>query len=142
MPRSRSRSMPSSTWSDISLLDSAPVSSMIRSDRVVLPWSMWAMMQKFRMSLASMGPRSEVEGGVGVQRQVGDRAPLEQAPPDLGDHGGVVGRERRAHGEAFDRRLPRLLGEAGAQKRVAGDAPGQADRAGLLPARQDHGAIH
>src|SRR2546422_1506888 len=125
MPRSRSRSMPSSTWSDISRLDSAPVSSRIRSDRVVLPWSIWAMMQKFRMSRASMGPRSEVEAGVGVQRQIGDRAPLEQAPPHFGDHGGVVGGERRTDGEALDRRFVRLLGEAGAQERVAGDAPGQ-----------------
>src|SRR5207249_6264609 len=135
MPRSRSRSMPSSTWSDISLFDSAPVSSRIRSDRVVLPWSMWAMMQKLRIRRGSMGPGSEVEAGVGVQGQVGDLPPLEPSSPDLGDHGGVVGRERRTHGEALDPRLARLLGHARAQQRVAGDTAGQADRARLLAAR-------
>src|SRR5262245_32585115 len=96
MPRSRSRSIPSRTCSDISLLDSAPVSSRIRSDSVVLPWSMWAMMQKFRISRGSMGVLSEVEAGVGVQRQIGDLPPLEPPPADLGDHGGVVGRQAGA----------------------------------------------
>src|SRR5213594_239838 len=110
MPRSRSRSMPSSTWSDISLLESAPVSSSIRSDSVVLPWSMWAMMQKFRISRGSMGSRSEVEAGVGVQRKVGDLALHEPAPPDLGDHGGVVGRESRADRVIPDGRLAGLFG--------------------------------
>src|SRR5712692_4456921 len=49
MPRSRSRSMVSSTCSRISRLSRVPVSSISRSARVDLPWSMWATMQKLRM---------------------------------------------------------------------------------------------
>src|SRR6266508_2221314 len=48
MPRSRSRSMVSRTWSCISRWLMAPVRSSRRSASVDLPWSMWAMMQKFR----------------------------------------------------------------------------------------------
>src|SRR5437867_13252981 len=98
MPRSRSRSMPSRTWSDISRCVRAPVSSRIRSERVVLPWSMWAMMQKFRRLRLSMG--SELEAGLGVLRHVGDLAAPQLARPDERDHGGVVDGQRRAHGEA------------------------------------------
>src|SRR6185436_2638191 len=49
MPRSRSRSMASSTCASISRACSAPVSSRKRSARVDLPWSMCAMIEKFRM---------------------------------------------------------------------------------------------
>src|SRR5687767_13376212 len=49
MPRSRSRSMSSSTWSIISRSESAPVRSSSRSARVDLPFSMWAMIEKLRM---------------------------------------------------------------------------------------------
>ena len=49
MPRSRSRSIESSTWACISRLVSVPVASKSRSASVDLPWSMWAMMQKLRM---------------------------------------------------------------------------------------------
>src|SRR5689334_22312686 len=54
MPRSRSRSMESSTCSCISRSESAPVISSKRSASVDLPWSMCAMMQKFRMNCGSM----------------------------------------------------------------------------------------
>src|SRR5437870_4960947 len=54
MPRSRSKSIVSRTCSIISLWDNAPVYSSSRSARVDLPWSMWAMMLKFRMKLGSM----------------------------------------------------------------------------------------
>src|SRR3981189_223595 len=54
MPRSRSRSMESSTCSCISRWVSAPVISSRRSARVDLPWSMCAMMQKFRMNFGSI----------------------------------------------------------------------------------------
>src|SRR6187402_1530476 len=56
MPRSRSRSMASRTWASISRAWSAPVTSRMRSARVDLPWSMWAMIEKLRMWLA-MGER-------------------------------------------------------------------------------------
>src|SRR5882672_2726607 len=131
MPRSRSRSMPSRTWSDISRCVKAPVSSRMRSDRVVLPWSMWAMMQKFRMSRGSIVSARflELEPGIGVDREVGDLAAQEQAPAHLGDHGGVVGGERRADGVALEPRLPGLLRDAGPQQRVAGHPARQSDRA-------------
>src|SRR5215471_21693560 len=54
MPRSRSRSMESSTCSCISRCESAPVISSRRSASVDLPWSMCAMMQKFRWNCGSM----------------------------------------------------------------------------------------
>src|SRR6266851_4881438 len=54
MPRSRSRSMESRTCSCISRCVSAPVISRRRSASVDLPWSMCAMMQKFRMNFGSI----------------------------------------------------------------------------------------
>src|SRR5207247_827419 len=55
IPRSRSRSIVSSTCSRISRLSSVPVSSIRRSARVDLPWSIWATMQKLRMWSWRMG---------------------------------------------------------------------------------------
>ena len=49
IPRSRSRSIESSNWSCLSRSAIVPVLSSKRSDRVVLPWSMCAMMQKLRV---------------------------------------------------------------------------------------------
>src|ERR1017187_3269470 len=49
MPRSRSRSMESSTCSSISRSDSPPHNWIKRSASVDLPWSIWAMMEKLRM---------------------------------------------------------------------------------------------
>src|SRR3954452_13987084 len=49
MPRSRSRSMESRYWARMSRASTAPVSSRIRSDSVVLPWSMWLMMERLRI---------------------------------------------------------------------------------------------
>src|SRR3990172_3736807 len=49
IPRSRSRSMESSTWSTAFLGSMAPVRASSRSARVDLPWSMWATMEKFRI---------------------------------------------------------------------------------------------
>src|SRR6266446_4400991 len=54
MPRSRSRSMESSTCSCISRCESAPVISSKRSASVDLPWSMCAMIQKLRMNFGSI----------------------------------------------------------------------------------------
>ena len=51
MPRSRSRSMLSSSWLSISRADTALHFSSSRSASVDLPWSIWAMMEKFRMLL-------------------------------------------------------------------------------------------
>src|ERR1041384_4895382 len=61
MPRSRSRSMVSRTWSRIWRRSSVPVASMSRSARVDLPWSMWAMMQKLRMCVC------DIPGNIGAE---------------------------------------------------------------------------
>src|ERR1035437_10363219 len=50
IPLSRSRSMASSTCACISRAVSEPVSSSRRSERVLLPWSMWAMIAKLRIT--------------------------------------------------------------------------------------------
>src|SRR5262245_49052637 len=100
----------------------------MRSDRVVFPWSMCAMMQKLRMSLGSMDPRSEVEAWVGVHEKIGCLPPRELPPADLGDHGGVVGGELGADREALDPGLLGLLGDPGAQKGIAGDPSRKANR--------------
>src|SRR5436309_2311290 len=49
MPRSRSISILSRYCARMCRLSTSPVRSSIRSANVDLPWSMWAMMQKFRM---------------------------------------------------------------------------------------------
>src|SRR3954468_20559340 len=49
MPRSRSRSIESSTWARIDLASTVFVISRMRSASVDLPWSMWAMIEKLRM---------------------------------------------------------------------------------------------
>src|SRR5436309_15698544 len=53
MPRSRSRSIASSTCASISRACRAPVISRKRSASVDLPWSMCAMTEKLRMRLGS-----------------------------------------------------------------------------------------
>src|SRR3954465_4172056 len=50
MPRSRSMSMRSRYWARMSRSLTMPVMPSMRSARVDLPWSMWAMMQKLRMN--------------------------------------------------------------------------------------------
>src|ERR1035441_1313350 len=55
IPRSRSRSMLSRNWSFCSRWGRAPVYSISRSARVDLPWSIWAMMEKLRISLVGVG---------------------------------------------------------------------------------------
>src|SRR4029078_13462170 len=86
MPRSRSRSMASSIWSCMSRAATAPVRCSRRSESVVFPWSMCAMMLKLRIcgafmgagSLAAAGGRGSV-GGHGVLGELG-RVPEEAVP--------------------------------------------------------------
>src|SRR5437879_5784732 len=54
IPRSRSRSMASSTWACISRAVKDPVSSSRRSASVDFPWSMCAMIAKLRMTARSI----------------------------------------------------------------------------------------
>jgi hypothetical protein len=49
MPRSRSMSIESRIWSRASRAETALVAWRSRSARVLLPWSMWAMMEKLRI---------------------------------------------------------------------------------------------
>src|SRR3954447_3306187 len=49
MPRSRSRSIESSTWARIDRGSTVFVISRMRSASVDFPWSMWAMIEKLRM---------------------------------------------------------------------------------------------
>src|SRR3954467_8255112 len=49
MPRSRSRSIESSSCGRCLRASTAPVTSRMRSASVDLPWSMWAMIEKLRM---------------------------------------------------------------------------------------------
>ena len=54
MPRSRSMSMRSRYWARISRWSTTPVACNMRSASVDLPWSMWAMMQKLRITEGSV----------------------------------------------------------------------------------------
>src|SRR5881296_3506086 len=128
MPRSRSKSIPSSTWSSISRRVRAPVSSRIRSDNVVLPWSMWAMMQKLRIERGSMGWGSELQAGIGVDGQVGELAVQELGPADEGDHGGIVHSQGGAHGEALETGARGLLRRPRPQEGIARHPARQPDR--------------
>src|ERR1017187_4815678 len=54
MPRSFSRSIESSSCASMSRVAMVPVRCKSRSESVVFPWSIWAMMLKFRMCAASI----------------------------------------------------------------------------------------
>src|SRR5271156_5726314 len=56
MPRSRSRSIESSSCARIARESTVWVSSRIRSASVDLPWSMWAMIEKLRIWAWSATP--------------------------------------------------------------------------------------
>src|SRR3954471_15359399 len=108
MPRSRSRSIESRTCSRMCRGATVWVISRMRSASVDLPWSMWAMIEKLRMSAwsamrkSSLGAvqqrdaaRDQVPGGmrlVDAQPQHGpavDQRARGQPPAhrdDLGDH--------------------------------------------------------
>src|SRR5439155_17726016 len=64
MPRSRSMSIRSRYCARICRPSTTPVSCNIRSASVDWPWSMWAMMQKFRIRSGSVAPGSSVGGTV------------------------------------------------------------------------------
>src|SRR5262249_12161576 len=77
MPRSRSRSIESSTCASISRFWSAPVISRKRSASVDLPWSMCAMTEKLRMRCGSTADdfycdpgTAACDGSPGVERLI------------------------------------------------------------------------
>src|SRR4051794_33867923 len=63
IPRSRSRSIESSSCSRMSREATVWVISRMRSARVDFPWSMWAMIEKLRMRLWSDKRPPRIEGG-------------------------------------------------------------------------------
>ena len=65
MPRSRSISIRSRYWARIDRSSTTPVICSIRSASVDLPWSMCAMMQKFRMIAGSVLPGCGATGRLG-----------------------------------------------------------------------------
>src|SRR3954467_10149648 len=84
MPRSRSRSMESSTWARIDRGSTVWVISRMRSASVALPWSMWAMIAKLRRGAGSaMSPRLRI-GPCGLRGSFGARAGISPGSPVLG----------------------------------------------------------
>ncbi len=84
MPRSRSMSIRSRYCARAARASTTPVSCSIRSASVDLPWSMWAMMQKFRMIDGSVWP------GCGAVLDTGDFRYGVQSVVDPFFHGGTV----------------------------------------------------
>ncbi len=103
MPRSRSMSIRSRYCARMARSSTTPVSWSIRSARVDLPWSMWAMMQKLRSS--SGGVAAGVMRAVCAALGIGDNVLLVR----------VVGAGRAAH----------IVPRAGTEGRTAGDARGR-----------------
>ena len=65
MPRSRSMSIESRYCARMSRGSTAPVSSRIRSARVDLPWSMWAMIERLRIPVEARHGAGRVAAGHG-----------------------------------------------------------------------------
>src|SRR5262245_47811412 len=78
MPRSRSSSIESSSWGTCVRASTAPVSSRMRSASVDLPWSMWAMIEKFRIrsmrrGRVVVGESTAVEWGQGRYERIAEQ---------------------------------------------------------------------
>src|SRR3954451_13937381 len=86
MPRSRSRSISSSTWACISRSLTEPVNSRRRSESVDLPWSMWAMMAKLRKKRASIQSRPRRFLRQWIKRNRSLDAPAVASPHGLAYH--------------------------------------------------------
>src|SRR5436305_5984453 len=114
MPRSRSMSIESRIWSRKSRSSTPPQRWISRSARVDLPWSMWAMMQKLRMSSKYLPSVLELPWG--------DPTPAGGAlEAEAGAHRLFYGISRPEEGRA---RPSRAGGEPRALGAVAAGAPG------------------
>src|SRR3954466_4793576 len=80
MPRSRSMSILSRYCARMSRPSTIPVNSSIRSASVDLPWSMCAMMQKFRMRAGSVDTH---HGGMTAPAAEGVRLPYYDLPVQI-----------------------------------------------------------
>src|SRR5262245_50367790 len=90
MPRSRSMSIESSIWSWNSRSLTAPQRSSRRSASVLLPWSIWAMIEKLRINDRSVmshsfGPRWNACGPEDLTSQCGAGC-LDDLRHDLAAH--------------------------------------------------------
>src|SRR6185369_7081759 len=81
MPRSRSRSIESSTWSPISRSERPPQSWIKRSASVDLPWSMCAMMEKLRMRFCSISKEGAEAPSMAAILPQGGSLPRRAASP-------------------------------------------------------------
>ena len=117
MPRSRSRSIESSTWSTAFLASIVPVRDSRRSASVDLPWSMWATMEKLRMRAMAhpaqnITPRrAQAADGPGVsaptRAPAGTTVALAPMHGAGADDGAGADRDVRAHDAVADARRPR-----------------------------------
>src|SRR3954470_24060498 len=165
MPRSRSRSIRSRYWARMSRAATAPVSSRRRSASVDFPWSMWAMMQKLRISSGGVtgtelrgvsGTKACVAGWEGSsvrlsyegplvdsladgQHQVPDQAQQDQRAPPRAQQGRAL--RAQDGGEEGAHRGGRLLAGAprglprARQGGLGGSAPQADGRPTQVPAR-------
>src|SRR6185503_1985563 len=118
IPRSRSRSMESSSWARMARGSTVCVISRMRSASVDFPWSMWAMIEKLRMrdwSVMGGGPRVRGSAAAaGPQPPLDERADLRHLGQARADHEervrGPAREQRRAHGDDLrGERLPQPL---------------------------------
>src|SRR6476469_6308868 len=124
MPRSRSMSIRSRYCARAARSSTTPVSCSIRSARVDLPWSMWAMMQKFRMTEGSVRPGAgTLAGGVTdevprgtFQAGTGERSSSHAGrcePESAGRAGEEVGERGRVDRGRVAQHLPVVRREGG-----------------------------
>lgn len=116
MPFSRSKSMASKSWALASRSATVCVNSKRRSERVVFPWSICAMMEKLRVRLVSMKkfpwPR---EGETLESKGKSQDGPAEKRVCSLSDEGEGANRRIRpifAFFATSDGRSVRLLSQA------------------------------
>src|SRR5688572_19546010 len=95
MPRSRSIGLESRTCASISRASRPPQSWMMRSARVDLPWSTWAMMEKFL--ICCMRGRARLAGSWKINARLSHTARLHRLHPPEAPRPGApaIGQARR-----------------------------------------------
>src|SRR5262245_7381247 len=150
MPRSRSRSIESSTWSTAFLASIVPVKARNRSASVDLPWSMWATIEKFRILARVTTPQSNTRPPAGrppgprsageprVVRDDGARLEDDTGPdaragpdPDVGGHDTPAQHCARTHRHPLPEHGLLDPCPGGDDAAWAEDRPWPYDRAGL-----------
>src|SRR6476659_473255 len=154
IPRSRSMSIRSRYCARAARSSTTPVSWSIRSARVDLPWSMWAMMQKLRMIAGAVRPGCGA-GVVGTETTADSRwvrdppiVPSGARNDSLG--GGSVlraGVEKAGAEQRLPQRVPALHGPADgvvvvaahrrADRRAGAEDPAERERVHVLVPGRD-----